>query len=144
MKLYFAYGSNLWEDQMLKRCPDCRKLGRADLAGYRWIISPRGYANIVASERDAVEGVLYEISPADEVSLDKYEGVASGCYDKAELPLSHNGKDLIALIYIDPSLGEGPPKPEYITRINAGLADAGLSPEYVSRYVRKFIPANPS
>lgn len=49
MKPYFAYGSNLRDAQMAARCPDSRKIGLARLRGYRWIITTRGYANIVES-----------------------------------------------------------------------------------------------
>ena len=80
MRHYFAYGSNMWDAQMRKRCPQSRKIGVARLLGYRWIISGAGYANVVESEKDEVEGVLFAISQADEDSLDRYEGVGSGAY----------------------------------------------------------------
>ena len=140
MKLYFAYGSNMWNKQMGMRCPESKKLGIARLSGYRWIITTRGYANVVESEHDDVEGVLFEISDSDEVSLDKYEGVASGSYDKAKLLVMMGNEKVEALVYLDPIVEEGAPKEEYIHRINSGLADAMLSDDYVAQ-VRKFIPA---
>ena len=126
---------------MKQRCPQSKKLGTAHLPGYRWIISARGYANVVKSKDDKVEGVLYLISVSDENSLDKDEGVASGAYRKATLRVAGSQGEEEALVYVDPVTEEGVPKKEYIRRINSGLADAKLSPEYVSRYVRKFIPA---
>lgn len=141
MKLYFAYGSNMWDAQMAKRCPQSKKIGGARLRGYRWIISIRGYANVVESKEDEVEGVLFEISQSDEDSLDRYEGVSSGSYRKADLRVLHGEKEEVALVYFDPITAEGAPKKEYIQRINSGLADAKLSEGYVTRYVRKFIPA---
>ena len=141
MKLYFAYGSNLWEAQMKQRCPQSKKLGIARLPGYRWIISARGYANVVKSKDDEVEGVLYVMSDSDENSLDKHEGVASGSYGKATLRVAGPQEEEEALVYVDPITEEGVPRKKYIEWINSGLADAKLSAEYVSRYVRKFIPA---
>ncbi|MEO5915758.1 MAG: gamma-glutamylcyclotransferase family protein [Luteolibacter sp.] len=141
MKLYFAYGSNMWIEQMKARCPEHRKIGTALLSGYRWMITTRGYASVVEAKEDEVEGVLFELSESDERSMDNYEGVADGFYHKFELPVLCNGKSQLALVYIDPITEEGPPKEEYIGRINAGLADACLSNEYVLRQVRKFIPA---
>lgn len=141
MKLYFGYGSNMWETQMRKRCPQSKKVGVARLRGYRWIISARGYANVVESQSDEVEGVLFELSPSDEDSLDRYEGVASGSYRKADLPVLHECREVVALVYLDPVTAEGTPKKEYIQRINSGLADAKLSEGYVTHHVRKFIPA---
>ncbi|KAL1648495.1 hypothetical protein SLS58_002250 [Diplodia intermedia] len=55
--LYFAYGSNLWLDQMHRRCPSSVYLGVGRLhgsnssnTGWRWIINERGYANVVEVE----------------------------------------------------------------------------------------------
>jgi cation transport regulator ChaC len=141
MKSYFAYGSNMWDAQMMARCPDSRKLGHARLPGFRWIISTRGYANVVESPEDEVEGVLFEISESDERSLDRHEGVASGKYRKAELSVLHAGQAVNALVYVDPITTEGHARQEYITRINAALGDAGLSDAYIARQVRRFIPA---
>ena len=141
MKLYFGYGSNMWDAQMIRRCPQSKKLGVARLRGYRWIISASGYASVVKSMADEVEGVLFEISPSDEDSLDRYEGVSSGEYRKEDLRVLHDEEEKVALVYVDPITEEGTPKKEYIQRINSGLADVKLSEGYVTRYVRKFIPA---
>lgn len=65
MKSYFAYGSNMGNQQMAQRCPDNRKLGHACLPGFRWIISISGCATVVESPGEEVEGVLFEISESD-------------------------------------------------------------------------------
>lgn len=126
---------------MAKRCPQSKKIGVARLRGYRWIVSVRGYANVVESKEDEVEGVLFEISQSDEDLLDRHEGISSGSYHKADLLVLHGEKEEVAFVYLDPVTAEGAPKKEYIQRINSGLADAKLSKGYVTRYVRKFIPA---
>ena len=140
MRPYFAYGSNMRNEQMKERCNDHRKVGRAILPGYRWLISKRGYATVVKSPEDEVEGVLFEISEADEASLDRHEGVCGGSYIKEEVEVTVGARRVVALIYVDPVTVEGSPKDEYVRRINSGLADAGLSEAYVSRHVRKFVP----
>lgn len=143
MRPYFAYGSNLWDLQMAARCPEHRKLGRAVLAGYRWIITTRGYASVVEAPGGRVEGVVFGISATDEESLDLHEGVAKGNYVKTGLWVTlEAGGEVMALVYVDPVTEEGEPKVEYIARINAGLEDAGLSADYVARVVRRFVPAN--
>lgn len=139
MKYYFAYGSNMFSVQMRRRCPECRKIGRAQLRGYRWIITTRGYANIICAEQEVVEGVLYEISTADEAALDEYEGVAAGCYFKKTLAVCHEGKEIEAMVYIDPTVCEGEPREEYVGRMTAALREADLSPGYVARYMGRFI-----
>jgi len=140
MKLYFAYGSNMDTTQMNRRCPENRLIGKAILPGYRWIITRRGYASVIPSQEDAVEGVLFEISETDEAHLDRYEGVGSGCYVKKMVRILHNGEIVHAMIYIDPVDEEGHPIEEYIRRINDAVRDAGLSEAYVKRYIRRFIP----
>ncbi|MGZ3606205.1 MAG: gamma-glutamylcyclotransferase family protein [Thermodesulfobacteriota bacterium] len=141
MKLYFAYGSNLWRKQMKDRCPEHRLVGNAILKGYRWIITTRGYANIVKSVSDEVHGVVYEISESDEKSLDRYEGFQSGSYRKEMLKIEMGNESKECLVYVDPVEEEGKPKEEYIERINKGISDSRLPPEYIDRYIRKFIPA---
>jgi hypothetical protein len=54
------------------------------------------------------------------------------------------GLDLSCLVYIDPITEEGQPKLEYITRINNGILDAGLPNDYVTRYLRPYIPQLPN
>jgi gamma-glutamylcyclotransferase (GGCT)/AIG2-like uncharacterized protein YtfP len=139
MKYYFAYGSNMAGTQMFQRCPGCRTLGRAQLQGYRWIISTRGFANIIRSENEVVEGVLYAISAADEAALDEHEGVAKGCYYKETLAIRFAGKELEAMVYIDPTVCEAEPKDEYVDRMHAALSEADLPSWYVAKYMGRFI-----
>ncbi|KAI5807195.1 hypothetical protein EDC01DRAFT_700229 [Geopyxis carbonaria] len=87
MTIYFAYGSNIYLTQMAHRCPDSKYLGRAVLAGFRIQINGRGYFNIVADATETVEGLCYVLSPADEASLDGYEGVDVDCYSKSEMKI---------------------------------------------------------
>lgn len=89
--IYFGSGSNLWLDQMARRCPDSEWLGIARLPGYRWIINSRGSANVVQvtstsqTTQDRLEaddspessawGLVYRLTAADEANLDIREGV---------------------------------------------------------------------
>lgn len=140
MRLYFAYGSNMKLAQMEDRCPQSIKIGNVKLFGYRWFINTRAYANIIKSKGDYVEGVLFEISPTDEDSLDCWEGVHSGSYNKVVLKILHDNLEKEALVYIDPRTEEGKPSQEYIGRINTGIIDNNLSLEYVKKYIRLFVP----
>lgn len=111
--IYLGYGSNLWLHQMSQRCPTATYLGVARLDGYKWIISTRGYANVVevSDSKDAsvggasvggkskgkgkeegngkyddvVFGLIYTLEPSDEERLDKNEGVPVA-YTKEYLP----------------------------------------------------------
>lgn len=138
MTLYFAYGSNMAVSQMHQRCPGCRRLGKASLPGYKWIITTRGYANVVADEQATVEGILYELSRDDEEALDRFEGVATGCYDKAIKTISFGEGAVEALVYIDPVADEGVPQDEYVERMARALTEANLSPHYVAASMSRF------
>ena len=139
-RLHFAYGSNMWTAQMQQRCPQHARLGVARLRGYRWVISSRGYANVLRSDGDEVEGVLLELSASDESSLDGYEGVDNGLYDKHDLRVRFGDEEVTALVYVATVSDEGAPKAEYVERMRNGLRDAKLSEAYVRRHVRRFIP----
>lgn len=99
--------------QMTNRCPRSRLHSTTPLAylpDHRWVISPRGYANVLsvsqtdptdtdlesisatdegaldrvraALKKERVYGLLYELQPEDETGLDMYEGVGMGAYEK--------------------------------------------------------------
>ena len=141
-RLHFAYGSNLSFAQMDSRCPDNTQMGIGTLHGYRWIISSRGYANVVKSDSDYVMGRIYKINKRDEDRLDKKEGYNSipSCYDKETLSIIADGVSCDCFVYVDPVIQEGPPKNEYIDKINAGLVDSKFPDEYVEKYIRNKIP----
>jgi hypothetical protein len=124
---------------MNKRYPGFKVADRAVLKDYRWIINTRGFANVIPSKGDFVEGVLYWLTEDDENRLDKKEGVASGSYRKEELVVLFNGQSTPTLVYGDPIIDEGSPSAEYVKRINAGQHDAQLSKEYVANHIRPAI-----
>ncbi|KAJ7685424.1 Butirosin biosynthesis, BtrG-like protein [Mycena polygramma] len=149
--LYFGYGSNLWKEQMDTRCPENKFLGTARLPDWRWIINGRGYANIVpGSVGDEVWAFVYELSPTDEELLDGYEGVPTS-YVKQTIWVEYFGKTghgevrhgkrmVNALVYVDVErIKDGPPKREYIQRMNSAIADAlkeGVPKGYIDKYLR--------
>lgn len=71
---------------MAKRCPESRYIGTAILHNYRFQINQRGYANVLPSPGDCVEGLVYLLSLTDEARLDKNEGVPTA-YQKCILPI---------------------------------------------------------
>ena len=154
MTKHFAYGSNLWFEQMDRRCPDNEPIDKGKLKDYRWIISSRGYANIVESKGDYVIGYVYELNPKDEKKLDEKEG-AGDAYTKEKLEIEVGGEKYECLVYIDRDNEKdddvNPIKKAcsvgcectYTDRINNGVKNS-MSDEdiYVEKYIRKFIDAN--
>ena len=144
--LYFAYGSNLWLEQMTLRCPGSVKVGPGILYAHKWGITSRGYANVYPSANHVVYGIVYTLSEADEVELDRYEGVSGGSYMKKDLEVEllsteGEGKMIRCLVYIDPRPeGHFKPRKEYIHRINSGLKDAYLPAKWVQQNIRPFVP----
>ena len=156
---YFAYGSNLSLTQMQTRCPTSRFIGVGLLSGWRWIINERGYANIVviggvSITEDAdgyIYGLVYALSPADEDSLDMYEGVPEA-YTKDEVPIqlwlegeqvpAGVKRGLRALVYIDRKrMKDGIPRLEYIQRMRRGMLEAeekGLPRSWMRRTFQKW------
>ena len=134
--MYFAYGSNLCIRQMNNRCPNNSKIGMGKLKGHRWIITKRGYANVIKSSNEDVWGIIYQISMSDEDKLDVYEGVSKKCYVKENLDILIDGKIQNCLTYVDPTTEEGVPTSTYANTIDEGLCDSKLPEEYVEKHLR--------
>ena len=74
MQYYFAYGSNLHQDQMKKRCPKCKYIKKYILHGYQLTFrSKYGACDIEKKSNKKVYGALYIISKCAERRLDVYE-----------------------------------------------------------------------
>ncbi|KAF8798444.1 hypothetical protein BYT27DRAFT_7202878 [Phlegmacium glaucopus] len=149
-RYYFGYGSNLWLQQMNKRCPESKYHSFGVIRGWKWIINSRHVANIIPSEntRDEVYGLIYEISTTDEKKLDLDEGVSKGSYIKCSLPVKSFGPRaglIAALVYVDMRHQlHSFPRVEYIQRINFGIEDGiekGIPMEHFEISIRPFVPA---
>jgi gamma-glutamylcyclotransferase len=139
-KNYFAYGSNLLIAQMNERCPNNIIKCKGILNDYKWIINKRGVANIIPSKEDFVEGLIYEITDADEYNLGLKEGVFKKSYNKTNLNIiGPNNETIDCLVYIDPIQETGFPKGGYEDRLIRGKRDAGLSHEYFEKYWLPFL-----
>lgn len=141
-RLYFGYGSNLWLNQMANRCPDSTFVAIAALQDWKWFINVRGYANIVPSPGDVVYGMVYAITPANERSLDRCEGVPYA-YVKQMHGVQMDGSVVEALVYVDNvRTQEGRIGGEYITRMNHAISDArdkGIPEWYIKKYLEAAI-----
>ena len=132
--LVFAYGSNLHAPQMMDRCPSARYVERAWIPEVRLIFaswSPRwggAVAGLAMEKRNRVHGVIYAISNADLVTLDRLEG-HPGVYSRVRVHLvTPAGKRPAAFVY---ALMRGVdrrslPSIEYREAIRAGYETWGL------------------
>jgi len=125
--IYFAYGSNLHLEQMMRRCPDAEPLTQAILYGYR-LTYRRGVATIEkARKKDQVHGALYRISKRDLKALDIYEGYPY-LYYRDTVKVEARGMGLVRAItykmhkYFEVS----PPRAGYYEIIQEGYRNWGL------------------
>lgn len=132
-RLYFAYGSNLDENQMEQRCPTAILHGLARVNGYKFIINGRGVASLVESPEDIVEGVLWWIFPYDERALDWYEGVESGHYSGTTVQVEDlpSGETVEALVYVATDVDYGTPRLGYLEIIIRAAERHGLGADYL-------------
>ncbi len=124
---------------MSDRCPGSTFLGRADLPDYKLIFD--GYsskwkgagANIVEIRGEMVSGGLFEISEANLITLDRYEGFPKS-YNRKELNVLTNGdQPLKAIVYYGTNRKSGLPSQEYMDVILQGAEDCSLSGEYTNQ-----------
>ncbi len=80
-RFYFAFGSNLDESQMQRRCPGAEFISIATLRDHELAFTgtSKTWAGAVATVRpnagSIVPGVVYLLAPSDWPPLDRYEGV---------------------------------------------------------------------
>jgi len=127
--LYAAYGSNLNILQMSARCPTAKTVGTTVLKDYTLLF--RGpHAGAVATvepcKGDTVPVLIWELTPADELALDRYEGFPF-LYRKECIRVKLGGKTVKVMLYV---MNEGKPRNQpsayYYSIIREGYADAGF------------------
>ena len=140
--LYIAYGSNLNLEQMASRCPTARVAGASLLTGHRLLF--RGaragaVATVEPFEEGSVPVLVWEITPADEAALDRYEGFPF-LYRKERMRVKLNGKTVTAMIYImnvEMPVGcyrpLGQPGAHYYSVILDGYKDAGFDADVLRK-----------
>ena len=94
--LYFAYGMNTNRGQMAQRCPAAQSLGKATLYGHEFRFAR--HADIIENPDFVTHGVLWEITPECELSLDALEGYPT-YYLKKQVNVFHNGRAVECMVY---------------------------------------------
>lgn len=122
--------------QMRMRCPKAIAVGRVALGGYRFLINRRGVATIEKDARATVAGVLWKVSPQCETSLDRFEGVLWGFYQKRKVAVCDDeGIQYFALVYIDPVCERGVPREGYMEQVLLGARRAGIPQKNFAAYL---------
>ncbi|WP_018262829.1 gamma-glutamylcyclotransferase family protein [Methylobacterium sp. WSM2598] len=129
MPLYFAYGSNMDRAATARRCPASTPRGIGRLHRHRLVIMREGYASVTRDPGATVWGLVWDLALSDVPALDRYEGVASGLYVKAQQPVVTGEGVRRALIYLGRGQG-GVPRPGYLEGVIAAARQAGLPESY--------------
>lgn len=142
--LYFAYGSNLDEDQMRERCPSAEALARAVLSDHalafggfsrRW---GGAVASVVPAHGAQVHGLLYRIDDADLRVLDRFEGHPT-VYERVLKPV-RDERDLRrrAATYLLPRdrCAPGAPAPDYLNKLWRAYERLGFDVAPLARAAR--------
>ncbi len=136
---HFAYGANMDEAQMRRRCRAATPIGVGRLRGYRFIINTQGWATVVSDARSEVHGVVWAITQSDELALDRYEDVKEGVYAKLQVDVTlGSGAKVRALAYIAADRVPGRPRGGYLPRIVAAAERWNLPEVYVAE-LRKWL-----
>ena len=117
---YFAYGSNMNQEQMEYRCLNSRPLGKVSLLGYRFIINSRGVATIIPHNYSTVYGVLWLINLKHELTLDYFEGVKKKIYFKKYCYITYLNQRVLSLVYIAFNKVIGNPRKGYLEKVIDG------------------------
>jgi gamma-glutamylcyclotransferase (GGCT)/AIG2-like uncharacterized protein YtfP len=128
--------------QMAHRCPTAAVVGTSEMTGYR-LLFRGGHAHAVATvepfEGGSVPVLVWEITPEDEVALDRYEGFPF-LYRKETVKVKLGGKSVSVMVYImnvdDEHYGTRPlgrPSAYYYTTILEGYKSAGFDTDILRK-----------
>ena len=123
---------------MARRCPHSPQHGTGWLEGWRLTfggedIGWEGALATVAEDRGKrVFVVLYEVSEADEVTLDQWDGFTFGYYRKSRVRVSTLDGEVVAWLYVLNDYEGGLPSARYLGTIADAAEAAGAPADYVA------------
>jgi len=103
---YFAYGSNMLTERLVRRCPSAVPVGPAVARGYRLRFAKTGRdgsgkATLVRDPAQRVHGVLFTIETRDLEALHRAEGVGIGYdYQQSFRVTGPDSSNILASTYI--------------------------------------------
>jgi gamma-glutamylcyclotransferase len=132
--LYFAYGSNLDQEQMQARCArarvDCRAvlLNHALAFGGFSQVWDGAVANVVRRRGARVEGLLYHLADEDLQALDRCEGHPNRSERSFKYVVDEQGRRRRAQVYLRPSRSfqACPPPPGYLALLRRAYDELGF------------------
>ncbi len=139
--LYFAYGSLVNRDQLLRLCPTAQPIGTAKISHHALCFTGNsatwggGTATIGLAPTAELWGALYQIDPADRDTIER-SGVEDGYVWSSTQVESPDGELIHSGILIKVrDLRRTSPSNEYLEVLKAGWAQWGLDPNALLRKV---------
>lgn len=133
MSLYAAYGSNLDPARMRDRCPTSPHAGTGWVDGWRLTFGGEYIvATIVEAPGDQVFVSLYDLSAADEPTLDAWEKAETGMRQKLRVRVQTLDGPVLAWLYVLPTYEGGLPSATYLSLLADAAESAGAPNDYVT------------
>lgn len=126
---YIAYGSNMVEEQMAHRCPGAKLIGTGYLPNHRLEFYLHATVERTRAHGAKVPVAVWEISKADERSLDRYEGFPTYYTKHRRRVVMDDGTELWGMVYIMNMIRPQPPTAAYYNGIHNAYIRLGLRSE---------------
>ncbi len=126
---YIAYGSNMVEEQMAYRCPSAKLIGTGWLPNHRLEFYLHATVERSRAQGARVPIAVWEISDADERSLDRYEGYPTYYTKHRRKVEMDDGSQIEGMVYIMNMIRPQPPMKQYYNGIRDAYRKLGLSSE---------------
>ena len=134
--LYAAYGSNLDPRQMAHRCPHSPLRSTGWLPGWRITFGGEGWdgalPTLVEQPGSQIFVALYDVTEADEASLDSWEGADQGLYRKFRVRVATLEGEQLAWVYVLDDFEGGTPSAMTVGILADAAEAAGAPADYVA------------
>ena len=140
MGLYAAYGSNMDPAQMLRRCPSSPHTGTGWIRGWRLTFGAEEYgwrarwppSCPTTTRAPGVFVALYDLTDADELALDAWEGADSASTGSCTCACRPSTGDVVAYVYVLDAFEGGLPSARHLGGIADAAEAAGAPTDYVT------------
>ena len=129
---YIAYGSNMVEEQMAHRCPDAKLIGMGYLPNHRLEFYLHATIKRTRAHGAKVPVAVWEISDADERSLDRYEGFPTYYTKHRRRVVMDDGSEIWGMVYIMNLIRPQPPTVAYYNAIAYAYEKLGIGDQIES------------
>lgn len=137
--LYFAYGSNMNEDELIDKDVTILRTEKVLLKDYKIALTRNsdtrkgGVLDIIPENGEVAEGVLFNIPDTDITKINKKEGVCVGAYEPVIIKVEdYDGKITSGVItyQVCNKIDAKPASQEYKDSVLRGACEHGLSQGY--------------